>query len=41
MTCELNIAARISSEEKPQDYKMVMKIFLKQLYEAKEDQIDV
>ena len=39
MNCNFGIEHMIKLEESANDYKMIMKIFLKQLFEAKDAQI--
>lgn len=40
MNCNIEIESRISLEESQKDYTTILKMFLKQLFEAKEAQID-
>lgn len=40
MTYDFNIESCIGLEESPNDYKVVLKMFIRQLYEAKESQIE-
>lgn len=40
MTCSFEVENCINSEEAPNDYKIIMKLFLKQLFDAKDAQID-
>jgi hypothetical protein len=40
MACSFNVESSIDSSENAHDFKMVLRNFLKQLYEAKESQIE-
>lgn len=40
MTYKLTMENYLGLEESPNDYKVVLKIFIKQLFEAKESQIE-
>lgn len=40
MNCSFEVESCIHNEQTPNDYKMIMRMFLKQLYEAKQAQIE-
>ncbi len=40
MNCSFQVENCINSQETPQDYRIIMKMFLRQLFDAKESQIE-